>query len=83
MENDKLKRRIHNIQGQLDGILKMIESDKGCVDTLIQFKAARSGLDSVISLFLQQNLKLCLGSQNLPAPKQAEMEKIITELSRS
>ena len=75
-----LRRRIHMVQGQLDGVVRMLEEEQGCVEVLTQFKAARAGLDRALSLFLQENLQKCIGARAVSGEKKEEIEKIITEL---
>ena len=46
-EKKQLLSRINRINGQLDGIKKMIEEDKYCNDILIQIVAAEKSLKSL------------------------------------
>lgn len=78
-----LQKRIKNIQGQLDGITKMLESDKACLDVLTQFKAAKAGLEKATALFVQEHLTKCMTEQKVSPAKKAEVEKIILELAKS
>lgn len=49
---DRLKRA----QGQLNGILKMIDDNRSCEEVLIQLSALRTGIDRVISIVGTNNL---------------------------
>ncbi|NLF49024.1 MAG: metal-sensing transcriptional repressor [Acholeplasmataceae bacterium] len=51
-----LKNRIKRTQGQMQGVLKMMESDSGCLDILIQLKAIRAGIDKAIGVLTTSNL---------------------------
>ncbi len=51
------KRRINIIKGQLDGLYKMIESDKYCTDVLEQSLSIQNSLKSLDSLILEKHLK--------------------------
>jgi DNA-binding FrmR family transcriptional regulator len=82
MNTQQLKKRVHTVQGQLDGIIKMMEEGKNCIDVLNQFKAARAGLEKLLSLFLEDNLKKCLDLSKLTPKRQTEIEKIIAELTK-
>jgi DNA-binding FrmR family transcriptional regulator len=60
MEMEKsVNNRLNKIEGQIRGILKMVEGERPCKDILIQLLAVRSALEGVISLFLRDYLKRC------------------------
>lgn len=75
-------RRIRNVQGQLDGVLRMMDEGKDCVAILTQFKAARAGFDRAFALFLEENLKKCVGVNKLTDAKQSEVERILAALTK-
>lgn len=57
MEYDKLmKNRIKRIEGQLRGILNMMEENKECKDVVTQLQAARTGIDRAIGVIVSHNL---------------------------
>ncbi|MFH5882622.1 MAG: metal-sensing transcriptional repressor [Candidatus Izemoplasmataceae bacterium] len=57
MKCDKaLVNRLKRTQGQMQGIIKLMESDTACIDILAQLKAVRSGIDKAIGLLTTQNL---------------------------
>lgn len=61
MEYDaKLKNRIKRVEGQLRGILNMMEDDKDCRDVAMQMSAARNALDRTLALIVSQNLEQCI-----------------------
>jgi DNA-binding FrmR family transcriptional regulator len=64
MECDQLlTNRIKRMQGQLNGILNMMQNSEGCNDLVIQLKAIRANLDKTISILTTNNLKQVLGEQ--------------------
>lgn len=54
--DNSLKNRIKRAQGQMQGVLTMMENDKACMDILTQLKAIRSSIDKSIGLLTTQNL---------------------------
>jgi CsoR family transcriptional regulator, copper-sensing transcriptional repressor len=54
--DNSLKNRIKRAQGQMQGVLSMMENDKACMDILTQLKAIRSSIDKSIGLLTTQNL---------------------------
>lgn len=51
-----IKNRIKRAQGQLNGVLTMMEKDTSCADILGQLKAIRSTIDRSMGLLSAQNL---------------------------
>ncbi|RWZ58747.1 metal-sensitive transcriptional regulator [Halobacillus fulvus] len=58
--NDAMKNRIKRIEGQLRGVLKMMEENKDCKDVITQLSASRSALDRTIGLVVSSNLVECI-----------------------
>jgi DNA-binding FrmR family transcriptional regulator len=80
MKNNK--QLIRNIIGQLEGVSRMMEKEEDCQKVIIQMKAARSAMASVMEKYLKNSISLCLqGVKN--KKKSKEMEKIISELIRN
>lgn len=53
-------RRLNRIAGQVNGIKKMIEEDRYCVDVLNQVAAVRSALDQLGIRVLTAHLESCV-----------------------
>ncbi|KAB2332816.1 metal-sensitive transcriptional regulator [Cytobacillus gottheilii] len=61
MEYDKsVVNRLKRIEGQLKGVLQMIEQNKDCRDVITQLSASRSGIDRTIGLIVSMNLEQCI-----------------------
>lgn len=58
------KNRVKRIEGQLRGILKMMEDNKDCRDVVIQLSAARSAIDRTIGVIVSSNLVECMKEAN-------------------
>lgn len=74
---DKARKRINIIKGQLDGLLKMIEEDKYCIDLLNQSLAIQNSIKSLDALLFERHLKIHVVSQF-----QNETDKATEELLR-
>jgi len=72
--DDKMKNRIKRMEGQLRGILKMMEEGEDCKAVITQLSAVRSGVDRLIGLIVSQNLLECI--QNADGDEQAVNESI-------
>jgi DNA-binding FrmR family transcriptional regulator len=51
-----LKNRIKRTQGQMQGVLQMMEDDCLCIDIVTQLKAIRSSIDKAIGILTTSNL---------------------------
>jgi len=58
--DDQMKNRVKRIEGQLRGILKMMEENKDCREVITQLSAARTGIDRTIGVVVSSNLVDCV-----------------------
>ena len=56
----KTMNRIKRIEGQLRGILRMMEEEKDCKEVITQLSAVRSGVDRTIGVIVSNNLMVCI-----------------------
>ena len=68
--------RLSRIEGQVNGIRKMIQNDKYCVDILTQISAARGGLKQAGINILDKHIHGCVKQ----TVKAENGEEIIDEL---
>lgn len=59
----KMINRLKRADGQVQGILRMMEAEKDCAAVVTQLTAVRSSLDSLIGFIVAENLKACLLSE--------------------
>ncbi|BAK83575.1 metal-sensitive transcriptional regulator [Komagataeibacter medellinensis] len=55
-----LINRVRRIEGQMGGVLNMIEDDRYCVDILTQVSAIKAALDGVAIQILSTHAKGCV-----------------------
>ncbi len=70
--NDQMKNRVKRIEGQLRGILKMMEENKDCRDVVTQLTAARTAIDRTIGVIVSSNLVQCVQEAAMREGKSAE-----------
>ncbi|MBW1710251.1 MAG: metal-sensitive transcriptional regulator [Deltaproteobacteria bacterium] len=61
-DHPKLLARINRIEGQVRGLRKMVEQDRGCMDVLKQVAAASGALRSLGMVILEDHLKGCVAT---------------------
>lgn len=60
---DDAHKRLARMAGQLNGIQKMVDSERYCVDILTQVSALRAALDQFGVLMLSTHLETCVYGQ--------------------
>lgn len=83
MMNDATKQkvlaRIRRIAGQLEGVARMIEEDRYCVDVLLQIASAQAALGQAGKVVLRSHVETCVTAA-LESGKAAERKQKIDEL---
>ncbi len=59
-EKKLIINRLNRIQGQINGITKMIENEAYCNDVLIQLSAVKNSIKSLSSHILENHLYTCV-----------------------
>lgn len=57
---EDILKRLRRIEGQVKGIQKMIEEDKGCTEVLTQIAAVRAALNKAGSVILEKHSMACI-----------------------
>ncbi|WP_174733482.1 metal-sensitive transcriptional regulator [Mesobacillus harenae] len=58
--DDQMKNRIKRMEGQLRGVLRMMEEQKDCKEVITQLSAVRSAVDRTIGVVVSSNLVECV-----------------------
>lgn len=58
--DDDVKKRLRRIEGQVRGVLRMMDEVKNCKDVVSQLSAIRSAVDRSIAYIVTHNLEYCL-----------------------
>lgn len=65
MEDRKVyMNRLSRVEGQIRGISRMIEEDRGCQDVVTQLSAVKAGIDKIITMMVTENLMSCVANEN-------------------
>lgn len=65
----KTANRVKRIEGQLHGILRMMEEEQHCKDVITQLTAVRSAVDRTIGVIVSENLLDCVTTAEGDAEK--------------
>jgi len=58
--DEDIKRRLRRVEGQVRGVLKMMEDEKSCKDVVSQLSAVRNAVDKAIAYVVAVNLERCI-----------------------
>ena len=72
-----LKTRLNKISGQINGINKMIDENRYCVDVLTQISAVESALREIGFIVLEDHLKTCVSS-DIKLDDYSSLEEAVT-----
>ncbi|MFJ7951049.1 metal-sensitive transcriptional regulator [Lysinibacillus sp. NPDC096418] len=78
----KTANRVKRMEGQLRGILRMMEEGKDCKDVITQLSAVRSAVDRTIGVIVSENLLGCVttadgNSEKMNSAIQEAMDLIV------
>jgi len=77
-DHDQVNRLLKTARGQIDGILKMVEDDRYCLDVSNQIMAAQSVLKRANRMVLSAHMECCVRE----AVESGEPEEKLNELSK-
>ena len=76
-------KRLRRVQGQIGGIIKMMEDGRDCTDVLTQIAAASRALDRAGFKLVATGLRQCLAGPagSSEAPSEEELERLFMSLA--
>lgn len=60
IDGEKICKRLSRIEGQVRGIVRMIQGDKSCEEILVQIGAAKAALHKTGQAVLEGHLQHCI-----------------------
>lgn len=79
VSKEEIENRLSRVSGQIQGVKKMVEENRYCIDVLIQIAAVRAALDKAGLLVLKRHLETCVTK----AIKEEKGEELIEELDEA
>lgn len=77
--------RLKRIEGQVGGLLRMVEDDRYCVDVLTQISAVRAALHKVESEILRDHVMRCVAgafTSGDPVAQRRKVEELVDTVGR-
>ncbi|MFA4136992.1 MULTISPECIES: metal-sensitive transcriptional regulator [unclassified Brevibacillus] len=78
--SDDIKRRLKRIEGQVRGVLKMMDEQKNCKDVVAQLSAVRNASDKAVAQIVAENLQRCLLEEQAAGGDTSKLVKEAVEL---
>jgi DNA-binding FrmR family transcriptional regulator len=72
----KARGRLRRIEGQVQGLQRMVEHDAYCVDILLQISAVQGALEQVQKLLLGRHIESCVADALRSGSKTDRQQKI-------
>ncbi|GGK12840.1 hypothetical protein GCM10010965_02310 [Caldalkalibacillus thermarum] len=71
-----MKNRLKRVEGQVRGVLRMMEEEKDCKEVIYQLTAIRAALDKATAYIIGKNMEQCMLQQ---MEKGESADKVIQE----
>ena len=81
-DKEKINRLLKTARGQLDGILRMVEEDRYCIDISQQLMATEAILNRTNKEILAAHLKHCVQEAETPEERSQKVDEFIGTLGK-
>ena len=84
MQSDKKRivRLLKTARGQMDGIIRMVEEDRYCIDISQQLMATEAILNKANKEILTAHLKCCVSHAESQAEREEKIDELVSMLGR-
>ncbi len=80
-----VKARLRRIEGQVGGLLRMVDGDRYCIDVLTQINALRAALHKVEEQILHDHVEHCVAdafSTGNPVEQRHKIAELVETIGR-
>ena len=81
-DKDEISRLVKTARGQLDGVLRMIEEDRYCLEISSQIMAAQNVLKRANREVISAHMAGCVRDAESPEEREEKLEEILTLLEK-
>jgi CsoR family transcriptional regulator, copper-sensing transcriptional repressor len=79
-DKEMIIHRLHNVEGHLRGVEKMVAEDAYCIDVLRQIQAVQAALNKISVNILDGHLKSCVTTA-IRGEDPLERERVLKEIT--
>ncbi len=81
-DEKRVLRLLKTARGQLDGIIKMVEDDRYCMDISTQVMATEAMLGRINKEILTAHLKHCVNTAESQAEREQKIDELVSMLGK-
>ena len=81
-DEKKILRLLKTARGQMDGIIKMVEEDRYCIDISTQVMAAEAMLNRANKEILTAHLKHCVNTAQTQSEREEKIDELVDMLGK-
>ena len=81
-DHAQVARLLKTARGQIDGILKMVEEDRYCIDISTQVMAAQAMLGRANKEILTAHLKHCVNTAQTQSEREEKIDELVDMLGK-
>lgn len=81
-DKNRVTKLLKTARGQLDGILKMVEDDRYCMDISTQLMATEAILNKVNKEILTAHLKHCVSNAETQEERDQKIDELVNMLGK-
>jgi len=78
-EKQKLLARLKRVEGQVRGVMRMVQDETYCVDVMHQVAAVQGALSEVSKKLLSRHLDTCV-RESMESKSKADRDRVLLEL---
>lgn len=81
-DKEKINRLLKTAKGQLEGILRMVEEDRYCIEISQQLMATEAILNKANKEILSAHLKSCVKHAKTEAEQEEKIDELVSMLGK-
>lgn len=81
-DKDKVMRLLKTARGQIEGIIRMVEEDRYCIDISQQLMAISALLNTTNKEVLSAHLKSCINRAETKEERDAKVDELMAIISK-
>ncbi|MFH1652849.1 MAG: metal-sensitive transcriptional regulator [Pseudomonadota bacterium] len=74
--------RLKKVEGQIKGLMRMIEQDKYCIDLMTQVNAMRRALEKVALIIMKRHIESCVVESIKEKKGAQKIDELIDSIDR-